>query len=267
MRKLAVIGVLVLSGSVVVSAYAAGNWSAAENKAKLVKREHKDLRKITPSETRKIVDAVCRAEEAKRKTAAADAGKRAKHKVATEYAGLKTLKDDANRLLNDVLADTALSTHHGDAHEYKRDIARRWASITRMTRSIRGANHPVIAYMLDEGKKAHTSYQREPGNCDASEFSMSSGRVDCLKADSPICTVIELKPDNRKAIGRGAAQARKYMRELRTRGPAFRRLVKQDGAFADCEGFKSRVHCYTLCPEIGENGEFIEASPTWRKNG
>ena len=214
MRKLAVIGVLGLSGSLVVVAYAAGNWSAAENKAKLVKREHKDLRKITPSETRKIVDAVCRAEEAKRKTAAADAGKRAKRRVTTEYAKLKTLKDDANRLLNDVLADTALSRHHDDARDYKRDIAKRWVSITKMTKSVRGANHPVIAYMLDQGNKAHTGYQRKPGGCDVHEFSMKSGRADCVNVRGSTCTVIELKPDNNRAITKGGLQAGSYAREL-----------------------------------------------------
>jgi hypothetical protein len=120
--------------------------------------------------------------------------------------------------------------------------------------------------MLDQGNKAHAAYQKTPGNCDVSEFALDDGRADCIVANTPVCTVIELKPDNRRAITIGNQQGGRYARELNTRGPAFKKLVKQDSAFADCKSFTSRVHCYTLCPEIDEHGEFVEASPSWRAN-
>jgi hypothetical protein len=120
--------------------------------------------------------------------------------------------------------------------------------------------------MLDQGNKAHSAYQKTPGNCDVSEFAMKAGRADCIVANAPVCTVIELKPDNRRAIAIGKQKGRRYVRELHARGPAFKKLVAQDSAFADCDSFTNRVHCYTLCPEIDENGEFVEAKPVWRED-
>lgn len=246
-------------------ALAAGDWPAAQREFNAFERKHADLRRLTPRETRKIVDAICKADDDKRKEAAKDAGSRAKKKVATEYTELEKLKDKALSALDVVLADGSLSTHHPKARTHRDKVKRNWASIGKMTKRVRGANHPVISYMLDQGNKAHSDYQKTAGNCDAYEVSMSVGRADCVKANGAVCTVIELKPDNRNAVRKGGLQAARYARELRAKGDAFKKLVKQNSAFAECERFDSRVDCYTLCPEIDEDGEYTAVKPTWRR--
>lgn len=245
-------------------ALAAGNWPAAQREFNAFERKHADLRRLTPRETRKIVDTICKADEDERKDAAKAAGSRAKKKVAAEYKDLAKLKDKAISALDDVLDDTSLSTHHPTARKHRKKVNRHWTSIGKMTKRVRGANHPVISYMLDQGNKAHSDYQKTAGNCDAYEFSISTGRADCIKADTSVCTVIELKPDNRNAVTRGKTQAGRYARELNSKGSAFKELVKRS-AFSSCKSFKYRVDCYTLCPEIDENGEFQKAAASWRK--
>jgi hypothetical protein len=268
-RKSAVTALLGISSALVVVAGvagAAGNWGAARSKAEEVKREHRALSKVTPSEARKIVKAICEAKEDDRKTAAAEAGIRAMDNVTKKYTSLEALKDDALQKLRDVIADSSLSKHHRDARNYMTDIAKRWRSITNMTKSVRGAAHPVSKFVLEQGNLAHADYQTAPENCDVHEFPVGKGRADCIKAEGSVCTVIELKPDNPNAIKKGKVQARRYMAELRKRDDAFKNLVKKNSAFAKCESFTRRVHCYTLCPEIDEDGEFVSATPTWRRN-
>jgi hypothetical protein len=203
-----------------------------------------------------------------RRSTAKDAGKRARDRVNDKYAALEGLKNAAVQALDDVLGDGALSGHHRQAQEHKARIRRHWKSIGKMTRSVRGANHPVIAYMLEQGNQAHRDYQDAEGKCDVTEFSMVKvkGRADCIKAEGTTCTVIELKPDNDRAIKLGKLQATRYVRELRSRGDAYKDLVAKDRKFAACTKFRTRVDCYTLCPTIGTDGEFERAAPSWRSD-
>jgi hypothetical protein len=244
-------------------AFAAGNWSAAERKFEEFRREHEQLRRLTPEETRKIVAAVCEAEEEDRQSVARDASQRVRDKIEDEYEDLEEIKGDAIELLDAVLADGALKDKHGKTKEYRAKVTEWWASIEKMTRGLRGANHPVVAFMLKEGQTAHKSRQSSSSYCDVSAFRMDSGEADCLKASG--CLVIEFKPDNSKSIGRGRTQAPRYANELNKKGDAFDALVKKDGDFAKCTEFKPRVDCYKLCPDIDDDGELRAASPRWRE--
>jgi hypothetical protein len=163
-----------------------------------------------------------------------------------------------------VLADSAQKDRHGKAREHRGKVTEWWTSIEKMTRSLRGANHPVVAFMLKEGQAAHKSRQSSSSYCDVSAFRLgSAGEADCLKASG--CLVIEFKPDNSKGIRTGAAQAERYADELNDKGAAFDSLVKKDGDFAKCTSFQPRVDCYTLCPDIDQSGEFRATSPRWRE--
>lgn len=93
MRKIIAVCLFVIAGTSL--ALAAGDWSDAQDKFRKFEKEHKDLRRLTPRETRRIVDAICRADETERKDAAKTAGTRAKDKVADKYSDLEELKDDA----------------------------------------------------------------------------------------------------------------------------------------------------------------------------
>lgn len=83
MRKshLAIVIALVLASGLTVVALALGNWSAARSKAEDFLKANAELRKLTPYETRRIVTAVCEAEEDEREAVGQEMAKRAKDKV------------------------------------------------------------------------------------------------------------------------------------------------------------------------------------------
>jgi hypothetical protein len=255
-------GVIVLTvcGAAAI-AFAAADWSAAERKFDELRREHEQLRRLTPDETKKIVAAVCEAEEADRQSVARDASQRVRDKIEDEYEDLEEIKGDTLELLDTVLADSSQKDRHSKAKEHRGKVIEWWTSIEKMTRSLRGANHPVVAFMLKEGQAAHKSRQSSSSYCDVSAFRMSSGEADCIKD----CVVIEIKPNNSKAIRLGDQQARRYAAELNKKDKAFKALVEKNRKFAQCSEFEVRVDCYRLCPAIDDRGEFREASPDWKQ--
>jgi polyhydroxyalkanoate synthesis regulator phasin len=252
---------------VVGVAWAAGDWSAAQSKASEFKDRYTDLRKLTPDETRKLVSAICDAEDGARRTVGQEASSRVRDEVRDKESELERIKSDATHLLDDVISDDNLKDKQDDAKSLKEDVERRWDSIERMTQSLRGANHPVVAYMLQQGQEAHRDREND---CDAKEVTLDSGRVDCLMAKGETCLVIELKPDNSRAISKGNDQARRYVEELdkEAQNPAssdiMKRLIDTKSDFAKCKRFEARVDCYKLCPDIDDENNFHEASPNWR---
>ena len=116
---------------------------------------------------------------------------------------------------------------------------------------------------------AHKQYQRD--NCDAAEFSTGSRIADCIKATGETCTVIELKPNNSNAISKGNTQLRDQLRDLNeaVKNPdssLIKDLIYKKSDFAKCKRFEGRIDCYTLCPVLGEKGEYREANPDWKKD-
>jgi hypothetical protein len=244
-------------------AFAAADWSMAEDEFEEFRHKHEQLRRLTPDETKKIVAAVCEAEEEDRQSVARDASQRVRGKIEDQYEDLEKLERAAREQLDAVLADSTLKDRHSRAKEHRGKVVEWWTSIEKMTRSLRGANHPVVAFMLREGQAAHKSRQSSSSHCDVAAFRIGSGEADCLKASG--CKVIELKPDNAKSIRKGRDQAQGYADELDKKGDAFNNLVKKDSDFARCTEFDVQVDCYKLCPDIDDAGEFRSASPRWRE--
>jgi polyhydroxyalkanoate synthesis regulator phasin len=149
------------------------------SKAAEFKDRHQDVGKLTPEETRKIVSAICDADGDARKDVGRDASDRVSRELSDKESELERIKNDATKLLDDVISDDNLKDNQDDAKSLKDDVQRRWESIERMTQSLRGANHPVVAFMLQNG-------------CDAKEVTLDDGRVDCLMASGETCLVIEL---------------------------------------------------------------------------
>lgn len=249
-------------------AWASGNWSAARSKADEFKSRQQDLRRLDPDETRRIVSAICEADEDARRDVGRDASERAAREVGDKMSELERLRDDANRLLDDVINDDNLKGNRDDAKRLKDDVGERWASIERMSRSLRGANHPVVAFMLDQGQRAHKDRAHD---CHASEITLSSGRADCVMATGETCTVIELKPNNSRAIRKGIDQYRQYVRDLNEElkkpgSDVIKKLIDTRSDFAKCKSFEGRVDCYKLCPEVNDDNEFREVSAYWSKD-
>lgn len=264
MRKLSIVGgAAVLVFGLVAVAWAAGDWSRATDRADRFKSEYDDLRRLTPTETREVVTAICEADEEDRKDAASRAHDRAASNVSSKFSSLESLKDDTIRELENVIGDDNLKDKHSDAKSAKDETVRRWETIERMTRSLRGKNHPVVRYMIEQGNSAHVDRQSSSSYCTVSEHTMDSGRADCIYASN--CTVIELKPDNSRAINKGKAQAQGYADELNTKEASRKKLIDKNSSFEKCEKYDYRVDCYTLCPDIeAETNEMRSVSASWR---
>jgi len=246
-------------------AFASGDWSGAKDKAEKFANDYESLRRLTPDETRRIVTAVCEADEEDRKSVAEDSAYRVAGEVESKYDGLKDLKDEVVRKLDDVIADDDLKDNRSDAQRAKDDVQKKWETIDRMTTGLRGKNHPVVRFLVDEGNRAHKDRQASSSYCTVSEYSMDSGRADCIYASN--CTVIELKPDNSRAISKGQSQARRYADELNGSEDARKKLIDKNSDFAKCEKFDFRVDCYKLCPDIdSDTNEMKSTSASWRTN-
>lgn len=242
----------------------AADWSDAADKAAEFKAEQESLKGLTPDEVRRIVTAICEAEEDDRKAIADEVKERVRSTIDREYAELSALRDTAVRALEEVAADESQSEHHGAAAALMEDVKTRWEIVERMTVGLRGANHPVVAWMLEQGQLEHRARQDK---CDVSEFTLRSGkRVDCLMASG--CLVIELKPNNSRALTRGRGQASQYAAELNNEltikdSAYIKSLVDKKADFAKCEKFNDQVDCYKLCPDIDGAGEFRAVSVDW----
>jgi hypothetical protein len=239
MKKLSIVGgAMVLVLGLIAVAWAAGDWSRAKDRAERFKSEYDDLRKLTAHD-------------------------RAASNVASKLNSLESLKNETIRELEDVVNDDVLKDKHSDAKSYKDETIRRWETIERMTRSLRGKNHPVVRYMIEQGNTAHVDRQSSSSYCTVSEHTMDSGRADCIYASN--CTVIELKPDNSRAIGNGRKQAQRYSDELNIKEASRKKLTEKNSSFGKCEKYDYRVDCYKLCPEIeAETNEMRSVYASWR---
>ncbi len=267
--KRIVFGIGLVAASAMV-AWASGDWSSAKSAADDMKTKQQELRKLTPEETRGIVTAICEADE----DARSDAGKQAAERVASDvnskYEDLRHARDYAYRLLDDVIADDNLKDKRDEAKQVREEVSKRWDSITNMAeRAMKGANQPLVSFLIKEGQDAHKDKQ---SGCNASEFTLDSGkRVDCIMASGETCLVIEFKPENSRAVSAGANQARGYATELNNElknkdSSVIKKLINIKSDFEKCKQFTYRVDCYRLCPKIDENDDFQEAHPDWKRD-
>lgn len=260
-------GVFVMSVLAMTAvAFAAANWSDARSGADKFKSEYEDLRRLTPVETKRVVTAICDADEEERASVARDVHSRVGDLVKDKYEDLEDLKKETIKKLDEVLADDKLKDNHSDARSRKDDVNRRWDTIERMTRSIRGKNHPVVRYLINKGNDEHRNRQTSSSYCDVYEYTgLSSGRPDCIRASD--CTVVELKPDNSRAISKGRGQAERYARELNDSAEKRKALAEKDSDFSKCVKFDYEVQCYKLCPDIDtDTNEMESVSASWRSD-
>ena len=246
-------------------ARADGDWSAARDRTDRFKTEYEALRRLTPEETRRVVAAICEADEDERASVASDVHDRVASLISRKFDELSRIKDEAFRRLDEVTSDDKLKDRHSEARSLRGDVQQRWDTINRMTHSIRGKNHPVVRFTINEGLRAHRDRQTSSSYCDVYEYSIAGGRADCIQASS--CSVIEYKPDNATSISRGVRQAEQYRNELNRSEEARKKLIDRKPEFARCKQFEARVDCYRLCPEIdADTNEMRSTYASWRTN-
>src|SRR5262245_41774914 len=94
---------------------ASGDWSAARSKVDELKTRQGELRKDKAEETRRTGTAICEADEDERTRAGEDAAERVARTVNSQLGDLRNTRDQAYRLLDDVIADDNLKDKRDDA--------------------------------------------------------------------------------------------------------------------------------------------------------
>lgn len=273
MKRNVMVGAFVVLAAVVGIAWAKGDWSSAQSKAEDMKRKQMELRKLAPEELRRVVKAVCEADEDERRDVGRDAADRVASKVGSELSSLERTRDDAYKAIDEVLSDSELKDRHDAAKRLRDEVADRWKSIENMAKNaMRGGNHPIVSFMALKGIEEHQNYQRNSSNCHAYEIETGSRRADCLRTDGDTCYVIELKPNNSRAISKGNQQARDSVTDLNKEvtkmlkgegSKVMQELISKRSDFAKCKEWRAKLRCYTLCPEVNDEGEYRENSARW----
>jgi hypothetical protein len=273
MKSNVMVGAFVVLAAVVGVAWAKGDWSSAQSKVEDMKRKQMDLRKLAPEEIRRVVKAVCEADEDERRDVGRDAADRVASKVGSELSSLERMRDDAYRAIDEVLGDAELKDKHDSAKRLREEVADRWKSTENMAKNaMRGGNHPIVSFMVLKGIEEHQRYQQNSSNCHAYEVETGRRRADCLRADGDTCYVIELKPNNSRAISKGKQQAQDSVDDLSKElakmmkgegSSVMQGLISRRSDFAKCKEWRPKLRCYTLCPDVNDEGEHRENSARW----
>lgn len=132
-----------------------------------------------------------------------------------------------------------------------------------MTQSLRAKNHPAVKFLAEEGDRQHLDRQKNSSICTVYEVGIGSNIIDCARASD--CKVIELKPDNARAITKGTSQAKAAWTTLNNDAEERAKLTAKNSAFGQCKKYDWEVHCYKLCPEIDtETNEMKSITASWR---
>ena len=245
----------------------AGDWDEyndAERAAKDLLYSYEDFKKLDKSEMQALVAAICQAEEDDRKSVSSDSASRARDKVRAEYDKVERRKNEALDRLKKVIANDRFKEKRSDAESLKSQVEDKWKAVDRMYDYVRGSNHPVVQFMLDKGKEEHDYRQ---GRCTVKEFETGDGRADCIGYDGNACLIVEFKPNNSRAISKGKKQLKEQMDALEKNADKRKDLDGKSSAFPACPNrFETRVDCYTLCPEIDDEGNFKSTSASWSTN-
>jgi hypothetical protein len=227
----------------------------------------KQILPLEVSEQRRLVDALCSADEDERTSVARDAASRVRDQVGHAYDQLSDLKDKALDYWDKVLDDEQYKDEdkQDKIHEQQDKIRDSWERVDRMSESVRGSNNPVSAEVLRIGQEAHKEFQNNFQKCQISEFDVGSRRADCISIrNAPHCEVIELKPNNSRSISKGRTQAREVADALNKVDSEDRlNLNNKDSKFLKCEDFVPHVHCYNYCPEIDDQGNTKSTEMGW----
>lgn len=246
------------------SSLRADDWDDAKKKAEDFISQYEQLRSLKPKEVTLLVKTICDADFDEIDSVSRDISSRVKDDVNDKYDRLKSLRDDTLKALDKVLGNDAFKDRQSDAKNYQQRVNELWDRIDRMySDGIRGGNHPVVAYMRKMGQDAHPEYQSHSEYCTEHEVETSHGKADCVYAEK--CWVVEVKPNNNRAVDNGRRQARDYADDLnQDRDGKFSDLVKKNSAFSSCQGkFIPKVATYVACPEVDDEGNFKSTSYGW----
>lgn len=242
----------------------ADDWDDAKKDAEDFIYQYEQIRSLKPKEVKLLVQTICDADFDDIDSVSSDISSRVKDEVNDKYDKLKSLRDDTLKALDKVLGNDDFKDRQSDARDYRQRVNELWDRVDRMySDGIRGGNHPVVAFMRKMGQDAHPEYQSHSEYCTEHEVETSRGKADCVYAEK--CWVVEVKPNNNRAVDKGRSQARDYADDLnQDRDGKFTDLVKMNSSFSSCKGkFVPKVATYVACPEVDDEGNFKNTSYGW----
>jgi hypothetical protein len=248
-------------------AWASGDWSGAQHKVEEFRRRADEVARQAPAETRKIVAAICAADDESRRSEADSASSSARSHINDKLGELERNERDALDALEQVERDDKLKDRQSDARSLASDVKSRWDKVKDLTRGVRDSRHPVVDFMLSRGESARHD---QMARCDAKDVSLSWGHAECVLARGDTCTVVSLTADSSRAISKGRDRASRSRSTLddELKKPAsdvMKQLIDRNHEFAKCKRFEVRVDCYKLCPDIGDDNRNSEPGPSWRQ--
>ena len=226
--------------------------------------QYEQLRSLKRGEVTLLVKTICDADFDDLDSVSRDVSSRVKDDVNDKYDKLESLHKQAIEALDKTLSNDDFKEKQSEAEGYRKRVEELWGRIERMySDGIRAGNHPVVAFMRRMGQDAHPEYESHSEYCTEHEVPTAEGPADCLYASK--CWVVELKPNNNRAVDKGRTQARKYAESLNKDDDGkFAELVKKNDAFKQSEGkLEARVATYTACPEVDDEGNFKSTSYGW----
>jgi hypothetical protein len=238
------------------SAVAGDTYDDAVRAANEFLDHREEFMRLDRDQLKELVTAICDAEEDDRQAVAEKTSDLVRARIRNAWDYMEKRHNDAIRLLDIVIGDEQYKDRRSSAEDLKRQVESRWETISKMYDKTRGANHPVVSYMLAKGKDAHRERQQR---CKVYEFETGNGPADCINP----CEIVEFKPDNSAARSKGHDQLERYERGLRDNPNRRDELNAKDADFKRCTTFEKKMECYRLCPEIDDDGNFREASVYW----
>jgi hypothetical protein len=230
---------------------------------------YETIRTLEHDELQNLVKAICEAEEEEQESVSKDAAYRVESMVHSNIDKLEKDKEKADDLIKEVLNNSDCSSYQSEVSGWQSRMSEIWGRIERMENRVQAGNNPVTTITNKIGKDAHNVYQSDNSSKGLKEVTLSSGRADFVMNADNGCIVVEVKPNNYKAISKGRGQVNGYTDDLNNnRSSNFTDLVNKDAKFKDCEGkFKPLIVCYTYCPEVMMDGEVKSTSYQWSNCG
>jgi rubrerythrin len=252
--------------------------SATENELGRIEADHRkwyeqirELRGWYREDTKNVRDMFCMLEESPGD--AADGGAyvaqldqivdRMRNRLAPKWNELMNESNRILQVLNELKRAPEAKVRSRAVVLYEKLDGTLKGLVNLMNDELKGTNDPEFRMTVETGKNEHKRIQADSSKCDASETTIPGARMrmDCVKVSSGVCTIVEIKPNNAKAIAKGDARAIQYRQSLREYFDANKSRIK-DAFSGELEIFKrcianetlelrTEVRAYDLCPPEG----------------
>jgi hypothetical protein len=132
-----------------------------------------------------------------------------------------------------------------------------------MNNELNGANDPEVRMQIEVGKTEHKRIQADSSKCSVSEITIPGAglRMDCVRVSSGTCYIVEIKPNNANAAGKGEEKLKAYISAMTSYYSSNRDHVKEKFTdkleiFQQCIAngtiqLRSELRRYELCPADG----------------